>query len=362
MLQRLTPTLNTPITFSDHTLIWIESGHGLIEVDFKTYSDFEGKLIFLSPGQYVNFLFGEFNVLSIKIPAVHVQKSPDYRVLFKHLVALGHIEFSESDQQILNALFEGTFRSLLDISTHQWFWQNPFGAEREEYTILFDLKDVIDQHFRDNISVEAFAAGISHEYYQVRKLVKSRLGLTIKGLAQNKVLLESQKEIAFSDKPIQEVAYDLGFKDPAYFNRFFKQKTRHTPLEFRTHFGGPACDTFLQDLLFLIREHHREQHSSSFYAGKTNVSIQTLYRRVKERLNLTVSELIRNEVIKSARTMLPHLPVREVAYQLGFREASHFSAYFKKYTGIAPSDFQAEPGDKRRGFADVADPGGLQRH
>ncbi len=341
MLKTFTPQPNKYVSFSSHTLLWIRSGQGLIEVDFKTYSEFKGRLIFLSPGQYIKFLFGEFEVARMEFSEEYVKRSPDYRVLFKHLISLGYIEFEEGDQRIFNALCKESPLNLLDLSTHQWFWQNPFKAEREEYTLIFGLKDAIDQHFRDNLSVEQLASSIHHDHYALHRLVKNRLGLAIKNLAQNKLLLESQKDIAFTDKPIQEVAYDLGFRDPAYFNRFFKQRTRHTPLEFRNEFGDEAIDTFLQDLLQLIQEHHHEQHSPAFYADKLHMSIKTLSRKTRNRLNQSTGALIRREVLQSAKTLLPHLPVKEVAYELGFREASHFSAYFKKYTGSSPTEFQS---------------------
>ena len=36
-----------------------------------------------------------------------------------------------------------------------------------------------------------------------------------------------------TDKPINDIAYDLGFQYPQHFTRFFKNKVCITPLEFR---------------------------------------------------------------------------------------------------------------------------------
>ena len=341
MLRLISPRLNELMSFSKHALVWIKSGTGLIEVDFKTYTDFDDRLIFLSPGQYIKFVFGEFEVGKIEFPESCVSNSPDFRVLFKHLVSLGYIQFTEGSQQALHSLMGDNLLSILDISTKQWFWQNPFNAQRDEYTIIFDLKDVIDQQFRENPSVEQLVSTINHEHYNVSRLVKNRLGLTVKGLTQKKLLVESQKDIAFTDKPIQEIAQEYGFKDPAYFNRFFKQNTQLTPLEFRSNFGD-GTDTFLQDLLHLINQNHKLQHTTSFYADKTHMSIKTLSRKVKEKLNLTVGDLVRNEIINSAKIFLQNLSIKETAFELGFEEPNHFSAFFKKYTGMTPSQYQSK--------------------
>lgn len=49
-------------------------------------------------------------------------------------------------------------------------------------------------------------------------------------------LLEAKKEILFSDKSIQEIAYELHFSDPSNFSRSFRQLTGHTPLQYRIEF------------------------------------------------------------------------------------------------------------------------------
>lgn len=342
MLKIFKPEINKTTSFSHHALIWIKSGHGWIEVDFETFSDLEDRVIFLSPDQPIKFLFGEFEVAVLEFPAEMISASQDYRVLFKHLISLGYIEFTEGIQPIFQNLLKENAAKVLDISTNQWFCQNPFKAKKEEYTVIFDLKDVIDSHFNENWKVDQFVSQIHREYHFIHKLVKNRLGLTVKNLAQRKLIIESQKDIAYTDKSIQEVAYNMGFNDPAYFNRFFKGQTQLTPKEFRLRFGDDASDSFIEDLLFLIRENHSTHRSTSFYADKMYMSIKTLSRKVKDKLNMTVGELVRMEVIHTAKQLLNDLTVRETAYELSFEEANHFSTFFKKYEGQTPSEYQSK--------------------
>lgn len=342
MLKKLHPKINEFTSFPNHVMIWVKSGNGIIEVDFKNYFEFKDKLIFLAPNQPIKFLYGEFEATILEFPNDLVTKSTDFRVLFKHLIAMGYIEFSDEKQAIFSTLFNENPLKVLDASTNQWYWQNPFNAEKDEYTIIFDLKEVIDEHFKENWSVQQFVTNIDHEYYSIQQLVKNRLGLTIKNLAQRKIIIESQKDIALTDKPIQEVAYDMGFKDPAYFNRFFKGQTQLTPAKFRQKYGIDPSDFFLQDLTELIQAHHKNQHATTFYADKMFMSIKTLSRKVKEQLNMTVGDLIRVELIKNAKLLLKVTTIKATALELGFKEANHFSAYFKKYTGLTPSEYQGK--------------------
>lgn len=47
-------------------------------------------------------------------------------------------------------------------------------------------------------------------------------------------LIENAKSMLLnSEKNINEIAYQLGFEYPQYFNKLFKKKTGTTPMEFR---------------------------------------------------------------------------------------------------------------------------------
>ena len=47
-------------------------------------------------------------------------------------------------------------------------------------------------------------------------------------------MIDVAKEKIFDPgKSVSEVAYELGFKYPQHFTRLFKQKTGHTPIEYR---------------------------------------------------------------------------------------------------------------------------------
>ena len=77
-------------------------------------------------------------------------------------------------------------------------------------------------------------------------------------------MIESKKEIAFTDKNIQEVSYDLGYNDTAYFNRVFKNATGKSPLKFRQDFDYKNRDLFSQNILELLKKHHTKEHKLSF--------------------------------------------------------------------------------------------------
>ena len=318
----------------------ILEGSGSIDVDFNKYLDWKDKLIFLEKGQYIKFQSDNFVVRKIEFDDENVFKNKDVRVLFKHLVTLGYINFSECTdcQKYLNdTIFSDQASDIIDISKEQWYWQNPFHANQEEYHIIFDIKEVIDEQYKNNISNEQISKIIGLKGFAAHSLFKNKVGLTVKSMLNKKRFLESKKEIAFSDKSIKEIAFEFGFKDPAYFNRVFSKYEGESPNKFRETIGIDTKDSFLPELFNLLDQYHKEQRSLDFYAKKMNVSIKSLSSKVKQNLNTTLGQLIRNEIINTAKALLQtDIQIKEIAFELGFEEANHFSSFFKHQTSYTP--------------------------
>ena len=343
MVSKIKAEINKVYFINKYTLIHILDGTGNIQVDFNSYNDWENKAIFLEKGQYIKFMSDDFVVRFIEFPDKILFESKDVRILFKHLISLGYINFNECEDCqffLSKTVFNDEMGNLIDVSTKQWYWQNPFQANKEEYQIIFDVKDVIDEEFTNKINVKSFMNHMDNDY-DVQYLIKDKLGITINKLIHEKQLLESKKDIAFTDKSIQEIAYEQGYKDPAYFNRVFKNNVGQTPNRFRNMFDYGNRDVFSQNIIELIQLFHKEEHTLGFYADKMNVSVKTLSKKVKLKMNNSLGQLIRYQIIQSAKTMLLDSDnVKDVAYNLGFEEANHFSKFFTNHVGISPSVYK----------------------
>ncbi|HTU11022.1 MAG TPA: helix-turn-helix transcriptional regulator [Allosphingosinicella sp.] len=74
-------------------------------------------------------------------------------------------------------------------------------------------------------------------------------------------------------------------------------------------------------------------------------SRQTLYRRLKAEgltFERVLDDLRRRRALKLVRD--PALPVKEIAYRLGFSDPAAFSRAFKRWTGKSPRAHRAQPG------------------
>lgn len=76
-------------------------------------------------------------------------------------------------------------------------------------------------------------------------------------------------------------------------------------------------------------------------ARQFNISESKLRTLFKSELDSTVQDFITNRKLAEAKLMInSNIPTGEIAYTLGFTDASHFSRVFKKFVGQTPKQYQ----------------------
>ena len=100
-----------------------------------------------------------------------------------------------------------------------------------------DLLDLIEMNYIEHRDVCFYSEKMSMSDKVVNDISKKVLGKTVKDIIQDCLVLEIKREIASGIKTFKELAFHLGFNEPSYFTRFFKQKTGLTPEKYRENFN-----------------------------------------------------------------------------------------------------------------------------
>lgn len=92
----------------------------------------------------------------------------------------------------------------------------------------------------------------------------------------------------------------------------------------------------------LVAIHHAQHRNLEFYATNLHLTPKYLSSAIKSATGRSGQEWINSYVILEAKHYLKHtkLPVKEIAYELCFRNQMDFYRYFQRHTGMTPSEYR----------------------
>lgn len=92
-----------------------------------------------------------------------------------------------------------------------------------------------------------------------------------------------------------------------------------------------------------VEAHFREHHDAGYYARALGYAPRTLSRAAQQATGRTAKAYIVDRIALEAKRLLAHdrLTAANCAGTLGFPDASNFSVFFRKATGVRPGAWQA---------------------
>ena len=110
----------------------------------------------------------------------------------------------------------------------------PHGPGRRALQHALRFRDLVDSNFRSHEPIESYAGRLSLTPAHLNRVCREHLGDSALGIVHQRIILEAKRYLTFTTLSAKEIALALGFDDPAYFARFFKQRTGVPPLVFRS--------------------------------------------------------------------------------------------------------------------------------
>lgn len=107
-------------------------------------------------------------------------------------------------------------------------------------SIISQIENLLTQYFADNKineqglpTVKYLANKVHLSPSYLSDLLKKETGKNAQEHIHFYLIEEAKNILLNSEKNINEIAFDLGFEYPQYFNKLFKKKTGKTPMEYR---------------------------------------------------------------------------------------------------------------------------------
>lgn len=242
------------------TIILLEKAKGIHNVDFKAYSMFDRSLFFVYPGQVHQVIAAEkptgwvlnFNrmfLIKNNIPDKMIDdvylfnehgETPPLPLTeeqFKYYKTIvSHIcEYSDLQLDYKSDALGALLKLLLIQSNNHCSLKKTKNLQSIEAgnQLVRNFKQLIEQHFQDWHKVSDYAEMLSVTSDYLNKSVKTLTGKSAKEYILNRIILEAKRSLLFTELTNKELAYNLGFEEPAHFSNFFKRYSGTSPLEFR---------------------------------------------------------------------------------------------------------------------------------
>ena len=95
------------------------------------------------------------------------------------------------------------------------------------------FRTLVEAQYRQQPALATLAASLGITPTQLNRVCHQVLGHSALGVLHARLVLESQRDLAYSTLSIKQIALGLGFGDAGYFTRFFQRHTGHTPTGWR---------------------------------------------------------------------------------------------------------------------------------
>lgn len=102
-----------------------------------------------------------------------------------------------------------------------------------EDDVVTRYKQLVELHFRKKHQVQDYSDALNITPNHLNRCCKEATGHTASDILSQRIVLEAQRLLLFTGLSSKAIAYELGFEDPSYFSRVFRQKSGHSPLSFR---------------------------------------------------------------------------------------------------------------------------------
>jgi len=224
----------TPYILKDNTIYFTGPNQIIVKEEFKQL--WSTGIAFTS-----EFLSLQENAALCKLPLIQNPQNGHELLLreadinfVEDMLAKINVEYqhpSEWQQRMLAAYLTVLLTYLSRLYTEQ-FKDNKTSVDK---LLLKKFQAKINECFRELREVGDYASLLHISAGHLSEVVKTQSGKPAIKHIHERLVLEARRLLFHTNNSLKEIAFDLGFSDASYFNRFFKRETGVTPAEYRAN-------------------------------------------------------------------------------------------------------------------------------
>ncbi len=156
------------------------------------------------------------------------QNPEQYLFLVESLYSIADADIHLKDMKIYEKI-TGLLTLLMEDSWHPA--RSVHTTERKRS--LQDVKEYLDAHYTEKISLDQLSGLFFIDKYYLAKLFKEQFGLSVMQYLMQLRITTAKRLLRFSDLPIEKIGLECGIEDGNYFARAFKKVEGCSPTEYR---------------------------------------------------------------------------------------------------------------------------------
>jgi len=153
-----------------------------------------------------------------------------------HSIAQEHARLSFARAHILRSLSGLLIGQLARVVSET----EPGSANAPERQLRQRFDMLVGQHYLDHWRVADYARELAVTPGHLSRVMRRATGFSARHGIESRVIREARRHLAYSNLTVSEIAYALGFSDPAYFSRVFSRATGASPRVFRDRLADPG--------------------------------------------------------------------------------------------------------------------------
>lgn len=98
---------------------------------------------------------------------------------------------------------------------------------------------LVEQNYKQHWQIGRYADALHVSISTLNRACQEVLGCATKKLIQQRLHVEAQRRLIYTQETLDQISWDLGYKDAPYFSRVFKQLEGKSPKAFRRQKSQP---------------------------------------------------------------------------------------------------------------------------
>jgi AraC-like DNA-binding protein len=136
-------------------------------------------------------------------------------------------------KDLRNGMLLAYLRVLLIYLGRLYTEQLTTDTPNDDRLLLKKFVNLLNEKFNQLHDVSAYANLLCISAGHLSKIIKQQSGKTAIKQIHERLMLEAKRLLLHTECSVKEIAFQLGFEDAPYFNRFFKRLAGQTPATYR---------------------------------------------------------------------------------------------------------------------------------